>query len=213
MGVSGNRDFEFMRFTLYYDGPLPSAANSARIPEKHLIRKSTYPQLAELFNREPNLPKMIGRTWRDWDEWDWPDGPLVWREENAVRFIGSRHFVPLVRKDLFLHCELDFLFLRHGEPGSIVTAGDIDNRLLTLSDGLCIPKGSKEIEYLEEQNDLPINDPIFCLLEDDSLITRWNIKTDRLLDSPNNPLAVRLIIEVKLKGTKLTWDNIDLLGD
>ena len=65
-----DQSFEFMRFTLYYDGPLPSAANSARIPEKHGIRKVIYPQLAELFNRDLNLPKMIGRGWRHWDKWD-----------------------------------------------------------------------------------------------------------------------------------------------
>ena len=118
-----------------------------------------------------------------------------------------------MRRDLFLHCELDVLFLRHGEPGSIITGGDIDNRLLTLSDGLCIPNGIKEIEYLEKQNDFPINDPIFCLLEDDSLISRWNVKTDRLLSSNVVPTDVRLVIEVHIKASKSMPRNIGLIGD
>jgi hypothetical protein len=32
-----------VRFTLYYDGSLPSAANEARIPEKHRVWKAIHP--------------------------------------------------------------------------------------------------------------------------------------------------------------------------
>ena len=145
-----NYPVEFMRFTLYYDGPLPSAANSARLSEKQLIRKSIHPQLLELFSIDPNLPKpRDGRGWSNWMSWDWPvwEPPNVaFLEERAVFPVGELKFVPLIRSNIFLHCELDVLFLRRGNPGSIIKDGDIDNRLLTLADGLRLPKGEKEID-------------------------------------------------------------------
>ena len=203
-----------MKFTLYYHGLLPSAANSARLPEKHAIRKAVHLQLVELMNRDQNLPKVPGGQWHNWEKWKWPViGNPAWGEDNTVVLLGTKHFVPLVRKGLHLHCELDVLFLRHGEPGSIINSGDIDNRLLTLSDGLRLPKNEQEIAYMEGQNDFPQNEPVFCLLEDDALISRWNVKTDRLLDQVEHDLSVRLIIEVRLKATKVVFQNLELLGD
>ena len=204
-----------MRFTLYYDGPLPSAAKNARTGPKHEIRKAIHPQLLELFRRNRNLPRTEdGRDWANWDKWIWPAlGYRAWEEDMAVFPKGRLRFVPLVRRNLHLHCELDVLFLRYGEPGSIIESGDVDNRLLTLSDGLRLSRDQKEIDYVNSQNDFPENDPVFCLLEDDSLISRWNIKTDALLETPNQKERVRLIIEVTVKASQVTADNLRLIGD
>jgi hypothetical protein len=207
-----------MRFTLYYDGSLPSAANEARLPEKHRVRKAIHPQLLQLFRTSPLLPKPDHRDWANWAVWDWPvirqTTGTAWGEDEAVFRCGELHFVPLVRRSLDLICELDVLFLRPGAPGAIITGGDIDNRILTLSDGLRLPRGEREIAYANQQTDFPRTDPIFCLLEDDSLITRWNVRTDQLLAPASGGAAsdVRLVIDVVIKAARLTWSNLDLSG-
>jgi hypothetical protein len=48
--------FELMRFTLTFDGLLPSAGKAnSRLPEKWAIRNHLHPQLAELWDTHPIL--------------------------------------------------------------------------------------------------------------------------------------------------------------
>src|ERR1700737_2471128 len=107
---------EFMRFTLYYDGPLPSGADNARTRDKNRIRKKIHPQILQLFRDHPALPKPAnGQDWAGWSDWKWPNVQLEgtdiegWREKDTVTQIGDLHFVPLVRPQLDLVCELDIL--------------------------------------------------------------------------------------------------------
>src|SRR5579864_8557674 len=124
-----------MRFTLYYDGPLPSAAGEGRLKEKHDIREKLHWQILQLFRDHPALPIPVnGQDWANWPEWKWPQLVLKlssaeklaggevspvsqgWFEKDVVTEIGPFHFVPLVRGNLDLICELDVLFLRQGQP-------------------------------------------------------------------------------------------------
>lgn|SRR2546425_4871760 len=110
-------------------------------------------------------------------------------------------FVPLVRKDSAFSCSLDILFLRRDNPGNLVcSGGDIDNRIKVLFDALRIIDNRSE---LGTANPIPApgEDPFFCLLEDDNLITDVKITTDRLLvpvQSEENIHDVELVIHVKL---------------
>jgi hypothetical protein len=205
-----------MKFTLYYDGPLPSAANDSRIADKHRIRKRLAPQIRELFRTHPPLPKaeLWGGVWTDWPEWGWPPWASPWNEAEAVTQIGDLHFVPLVRESLCLTCELDILFLREGEPG-VMERGqryDIDNRLLTLFDALALPNGATAGKFAIDDKTLSRTNPHFCLLGDDSRITAVSVKTDRLLAQPDGASAgdVRLIIGVTIKVSRLTYANLGL---
>lgn len=95
-------------------------------------------------------------------------------------------------------CSLDILFLRRDQPGALVThGGDIDNRMKVLLDALRMPDGCHEVCGNTPTAD---EEPFFCLLTDDRLITEIRIVTDRLL----TPLEtheyihdVHLIIHVK----------------
>ena len=96
-------------------------------------------------------------------------------------------------------CSLDILFLRRDVPGSaIITGGDIDNRLKVLIDALKMPRECGQIPagWVASAD----HDPLYCLMEDDSLITQIKITTDRLLaplleeESQND---VVLVIHVK----------------
>jgi hypothetical protein len=86
-------------------------------------------------------------------------------------------YVPLVTRSHALIAKLDITFLRREEPGDIVgDGGDLDNRLKSLFDALRIPHGEQEI-------DTSIDSPrrVYCLLEDDALITKLSIDTQRYL--------------------------------
>jgi hypothetical protein len=106
-------------------------------------------------------------------------------EEIANRFsrAGFR-FVPIVRRELKLTCEIDVLFLRREDPGNVVdSGGDIDNRIKVLFDALRMPQDPGE---LAGQSPASGEDPFFVLLEDDSLISAVTVTTDRLLtDAPS----------------------------
>jgi hypothetical protein len=113
---------------------------------------------------------------------------------------GGRGFVPLVTEEMCLKCSLDILFLRPDVSGKLFQGGDIDNRLKTLFDALRLP------QHAEGMGAVPVDvdeDPMYCLLEDDSLITEVRIVTDQLLLLPReteaHPNDVFLVIDVKLE--------------
>ena len=206
-----------MDFRLIYRGSLPSAGSGrkgARVKEKHTIRKHFHRQLRELWKQHPHLRDLsksrfvVTTTPDNWVSYPGPGvrqispaDPLsttgkTWLEHMADdhQRCGTR-WVPLVRKAGEFTCSLDILFLRRDSPGSLIDpGGDIDNRIKVLFDGLKMP------ETVSDLGDIPLEsdeDPFFCLLEDDSLITSVSITTDRLLtpqESDENIHDVCLII-------------------
>jgi len=119
-------------------------------------------------------------------------------------------FIPLVRDNLALRCGLRVIFLRKEEPGRVYQGGDMDNRLKTLFDALSIPNQ-------DQIPDAPItsyNEEVYCLLEDDSLISGLNIETSRLLTKPGaSEHEVRLVIEVDVRVIQARTYNQVFLGD
>jgi hypothetical protein len=85
-------------------------------------------------------------------------------------------------------------------PGSVLQSGDIDNRLKTLFDAFRLPHSVDELGgNLEPQAD---EDPFFCLLEDDKLITHVAVETDVLFQPTGDrfdPNDSRLVISVKIR--------------
>ncbi len=166
-----------MNFTLTYEGPLKSNGNKKH---KQEIRRVFHSQLRELWKGSPFAELK---------------SPL---EDSLVSIVGTFRFFSLVSAGRNEIAELQILMLRSGQDsGHIVQGGDIDNRLKTLFDSLRIPKNKDEIP----QNDLPNNDenPFFCLLEDDILITDLSVATDRLLEARKSPSHVKLVIRVQIK--------------
>jgi len=109
----------------------------------------------------------------------------------------GKTFIPLLTAHRGLACALDILFLRRDAPGRVIQGGDIDNRLKVLFDGLRIPVDCGEIpnSWIPEENEKPL----FCLLDDDKIITTLNVTTDRLLSPMGDGEAVNdveLIIKV-----------------
>ena len=198
-----------MRFHLTYSGTLHgSNTGSPRANHKHEIRKVFHRQLKQLW----------GATWlkhQTYGLWDKdqtiPERTPLNEALSAIYKRDNYRFVPLVRERISLHCSLDILFLRPDAPGSIVQSADIDNRLKTLFDALRMPANASELGKYEKPNEG--EDPFYCLLEDDKLISRVSVTTDMLLE-PITDLAndVRLMIDVQISPYNVTFGNIGFGG-
>ena len=129
-----------------------------------------------------------------------------------VSEIDGKKFVPIVHRSLALVAELDisFLFPSPDIPSvATMVTGDIDNKLKTLFDALRIPKQAQELPVGWTQT--TETNPLFCLLEDDSFISKVAISNGfclRTLDQKH----LLVIIHVKVKGKMGTLHNLCLIG-
>lgn len=188
-----------MEFTLVYQGSL--RANGGQ-KEKQDIRRFIHAQLKELM-KTPEFKK-AGPP----DEIVTCD--YIDRELCCARNVGSFEFAGLINEGMCFVAELNILLLRPEPSGVIVThGGDIDNRLKTLLDALRIPQNEEELPRDDSPHEGET--PFYCLLEDDKLITRPDIASDRLLVPRSSPYEVNLVIRVRMKPTQVTCGNIRFL--
>lgn len=188
-----------VNFRLTYDGPLKAASQSdTRRLAKHRMRCVFSRQLFSLFAKSDVLTKQLDET---------PSSvTATFRRYKRGRFLCF----PIVRSDLHLVCDLDILFLRRENPGSLISAGDLDNRIKVLFDALRIPQDDNEVRDLKPESG-DEEQFLVCLTEDDKLITGFCCRTDRLLEPANSGAEennVRLVINVEIKATKLTPENM-----
>jgi hypothetical protein len=174
---------KIMEFHLIYDGGLlRSAGNSNRRTwEKHSIRRHFHEQMKRLWETHPALKSYAERVVEIDDSGERLYPPMPFLDYLAHNYKKSDiGFIPLMTAGNGLVCSLDILFLRPEQPGSILgSAGDIDNRIKTLIDALRIPSDGTEMKRRE--GDEPNPNPMYCLLQDDKLITSLKVETDRLL--------------------------------
>ena len=189
-----------MDFVLRYRGPLSSTGSPE---DKHKIRRVLHPQLEVLCQQEPLLQQALSDNLHV--------GVLKGRKVEVpkpmgdVLFfavpLGGYRFVPLVHRPHNLACSLDLIFLRRERPGAIVHGGDLDNRLKTLFDALRMPHDVSELGA--EAPDGP-DERMFCLLEDDALITHVSVRTHQLLEPSTQSHAdsdVDLLMHVIIHST------------
>ena len=209
-----------MEFRLTFEGPLRASntgdrdRRTGRKEYKHWVRQQFHTQLRELWRQTPFLNAEPEGTW---------DGPVFVNKERYpsdpynVETLSERfalygfNFVPLVTEAIGLLCGLEILYLRRRNPGDVLeSTGDIDNRIKTLFDCLQIPDANQGYHQLTPSDD---EKPFFCLLEDDKLVTKVSVETDRLLQDVNNPFGdtqndARLVITVRIKPYRLDLSNI-----
>ncbi len=171
-----------VEFHLLFEGSLPSAGSAS---EKHAIRRMFHPQLRQLWTASPNLRQLAMQK-------GFNAAALVGTEEasfeRGVSNIGKNwsrggyNLVPLVTPEMTARCSLDILLLRPEHDRYILKSGDTDNKLKTLFDALRLPSNAAETGGTPQLAD---EDPLFCLLEDDGLISEVKVSTDQLLMLPN----------------------------
>jgi len=211
-----------MKFTLTYDGELRA---NGKPSHKWAICQQLSPQLRELWQVSPALlglgeQRMVPldgsygvvlrhHTVPPVQQTAHLNSPETWIDVLAPIVVGNKEFTPLVRDTLSLHCALKILFLRKEERGKLIfQGGDIDNRLKTLFDALSIPDSQQLVD------DPTGNEPNFCLLENDRLISAVTVETQRMLSNPNaNKHDVRLVIEVDVRVSASRLYNHGFLGD
>lgn len=179
-----------MRFTLTYQGPLPSKGSA---PKKKVIRDYLSPQVERLWHKE---------------EFRLGESQLA---SASVKEMLGRQYIPLAGLDSHLEADLNVLLLRRDDPASlIISGGDIDNRLKTLFDALQTPQSAQECGEgapVEGEERLPI----YTVVEDDRLITGLTVRSERWL-TQGDVDEVLVILDVTLRVTKVTWGNLPLLG-
>ena len=210
---------ECVEFRLTYEGLLLATQHDpvkgqadARAPHKVAIRRHFHLQLKRLWEINPFLKHGEPVTF-DWQQKSSPKGGVTYGcsliDYLAPLYVRNKYrCVPLVRSDLSLICSLEILFLRPDPPGSILQSGDIDNRIKTLFDALRLPKGAQEIVGYDSPKD--DEDPFFCLLEDDGLITHVSVETDVLLQPTGLKFDMndtRLIITVRIRPYNAAPNN------
>ncbi len=179
-----------MKFRLVYRGDLKSNGNPAH---KHEIRKVFHRQLFNLWNDYPlnEVQQFINID---------PD------KGDALGISrGGFKFVPLISPRLELVASLEILLLRPESAGSVITqAGDIDNRLKTLMDALQVPKDGQIPKSIEPKTE---DAYLYCLLEDDNLVTSLDISTGKLYDAVSSSNEVLLVISVTADFTHGHFTN------
>jgi hypothetical protein len=203
-----------VEFRLTYEGILLGASrNSPRPKHKHEIRKTFHKQLRQLFKLHPAFDMY---HFREVDEPGYQNldyNNRIRYEEAISNFErGEFRFFPLATRNLSLLCGINILFLRPDVPGTIISSGDIDNRLKTIFDALRMPRDKAEAAGYSPDAD---EDPFFCLLEDDSLISHVSVETDTLLQPTGASWErndSRLVITVRLAPYRVTTLNLAFGG-
>ncbi|KKW89410.1 hypothetical protein [Sphingobium chungbukense] len=201
-----------MQFRLTYEGQLQASqpgSGAKRRDNKHDMRMAFHAQLRCLWAEMKVLNGNGGSGFLSIVNGQTHAG----QHRISVDKVAEAHsqygfeFVPLVTSELDLACDLDILMLRPETLGKTEWAGDIDNRLKTLLDALRIPEPQEQ--YRDRKDEAP--ERIFCLLEDDRLVTRVSVDTDMLLYDLNNPATadeVKLVITVKIRPLQIRPINL-----
>lgn len=208
---------DYMRFRLTYEGPLqarqkdpPEQRPDKMAPHIHGIRQQFHGQLKRLWETHRFLKDLKvlrsaedkkGRLLDGAAQWGAADSEKTSLQDYVASLyqINGYRFAPLVRENLELSCDLNVLFLRMDHPGSVIDAGDLDNRLKTLIDALKMPKAASAMVG----NEVPKagEDPFFVLLEDDRCVTGFSVESDTLLEPPSgsDQRTVKLIVSVNIR--------------
>ena len=218
-----------MEFRLLYEGELlPSSNTKRRAKEKHAIRRAFHPQLRRLWSMRSNLQEVADRAFIESledknlvynlhgeDVYAGPPKTEQERFDTGIKFIGEKwaragyELVPVVVPEFGLQCSLDILLLRPEGNRYIFEQGDIDGQVKTLFDALRIPNSSDETDGATPE---PDEHPLFCLLQDDKLISEVKVTTDQLLMLPHekevraNTCFVTIHVKLNHRDAR-TYDN------
>jgi len=201
-----------LEFRLLYQGSLLAASRETHPENKHALRREFHKQLKMLWSSKSPLKERLKQPIVK----DFAKEPYFTDRRSVLAEKFSYHgysFVPIVTGDLFLTCSLDILFLRPEEPSLLLRGGDIDNRIKTVFDALRIPTVEEAAGLKEKYPPIDDEKPMYCLMQDDKLVSEVKVVADYLLLLPNSfelkKNDVFLVVHVRVKPIKLVAGNID----
>jgi len=178
---------DLVEFRLLYEGELLSSGNRPKPKNKHAIRRKLHPQLRRLWQTKNNLRQYAEHLGSSVDP---HGGTEEERIKRGIAGLGASwpiagyNFVPLVTSRWALRCSVDILLLRPDETQVIHSdGGDLDGKVKTIFDALQIPRSLESAGGIGPQKD---EEPFYCLLEDDKLISEVHVTTDQLLSLPEH---------------------------
>lgn len=188
-----------MKFRLVFEGPIPPRKQTS-LHAIHETRLKFAPQMEALWSFAPLAE----------EKQNWLKHPSPEQNDYAIlEQRGSSVFVPLISKRNDLRCELEVTFLRQQAPGQLIgDGGDIDNRVKTLLDALSVPPPAQAGFFSQTGP----SQPLYCLLQDDSLVTKLSVETDRLLRVTPDRFDLVAILQITIRATKVTWGTVSLMG-
>ncbi len=192
-----------MKFKLLYFGDLKvnPKKRSQHIAE---IRMKFHQQLKELLKVSP---------WHHLTEYMGPNAkktPVITRHYNGI------DFNPIITPALNLIAELEVQMFHPEIIGQ--SRADIDNRMKTLLDALRAPQTEHEVGENTPKN----IGPIYCLLDDDHLVTKLTVNTSHFLNpkmfSCGKELTdadlenfIFLLIDVNIRVSEGTIENLPFM--
>lgn len=192
-----------MPLTLIYSGPIRSAQGNHR-RSLAVLREQFHEQL--VYSVDPNLVSHIDYLSKPALQGT-ADGDRLVRAPVAYSFTddgvvdievqrGGNQYIPFFSRfaGQFPALALDITLFSTMSPQRVLSnAGDIDNRVKRLIDGMRLPS---ESEAAREQWHPP-NGPCWVAMEDDGFITQLSVKQERLLgDARSDTVTAVVRIEV-----------------
>ncbi len=195
-----------MKFRLTYRGPVkpsqdrkPDTCSEKQVTlaeHKMEIRTVFHRQLKKLWDNHPTLSNLqyckfcemnhnhVSKHFESGlDEHELVDV----KDHLADKFkLGKYSFVPIACKDFSVLCQIEILFLRHGNPSGTLKGGDLDNRVKTVIDALSKPTQTNQLcgKYHTPADD---ECPFFTVMEDDFLVSSLTVTSDTLLEEFEKP--------------------------
>jgi len=188
-----------MRFVLTYSGQLPPNGDPAA---KHRVRQALLPQLKQQLDSERALQNLAQLPSLENPEQRRLDDAATTFTKSGFRFI------PFVSREFNLVCNLEIKMARMGEEDLSHSDG-IDSRLKTLFDSLSVPADGDQLRGLTPGTE---ETPFYCLLEHRSLVTGFEIGTERLLGPRTDTEDVHVSVVVTVRPTKITEENWSFAG-
>jgi len=186
-----------MKFMLTYSGQLPPNGDPAAT---HRVRQALLPQLKQQLDSERALQNLAQLPSLDNPEQRRLDDAATTFKKSGFRFI------PLVSREFNLVCNLEIKMARSREEAA---HSDENARLRTLFDSLSVPADGDQLKGLTPGTE---ESPFYCLLEHRSLVTGFEIGTERLFERELDAEDVRLSLVVTVRPTKITEENWSFAG-
>ena len=196
-----------MKIDLEFKGGLPSGQGGNHSDTKQELRLAFSPQLRRKWRDSPQLS-----FWNHDDPTSFPlatKGPYHYEldQDNPSPFLRADvcgyYAIPLVSWHNRLACELAVTIVGDTRSAAeAIGAGDLDNRLKVLFDGLRIPRGPQEVPGTMFGKD----EPLYCLLEDDSLIHKFSVEA---IQSPFSPAEYAVRIKATIEQMDGTHGALD----